>query len=306
MDKPFYYGGQALIEGVMIRGRKAVAVAVRRPAGDIVCITMPLSPLFTGTWRRVPLVRGVIVLIETLSVGMRALMYSANVAIEGEAKKHGEEQPPAWYLWTTMAIALSIGIAVFFLVPLFLSKVTESYVSSSIANNAIEGVIRLVMFVAYLWLVGRAPDIKRVFAYHGAEHMAIHAHEHQRPLEVAEVRRFPTAHPRCGTAFLLLVLVVAVVVFPFLGRPSLPLLVLSRILLVPVIAAISYELLRFNAAHIGSILVKPVVAPGLVLQRLTTRQPKDDQIEVAISALKTALADDASETLAPRPAVDHA
>ena len=168
----------------------------------------------------------------------------------------------------------------------------DNLIASDEASNLVEGVLRLAMFLAYILLIGLMQDIKRVFAYHGAEHMTVHAYEHNEPLEVEAVRRYPTAHNRCGTAFLLVVMVVAIVVFTFLGRPSLPVSIASRIVLVPVIAGISYEVIRFSGAHAGNFLVKAIVYPSLALQRLTTRQPDDQQIEVAIRAMKHAIAVD--------------
>ena len=191
-----------------------------------------------------------------------------------------------------LTVSLSVGIGLFFIAPLLAIRSLDNLIASDAASNLVEGLLRLAMFLAYILLIGLMPDIRRVFAYHGAEHMTVHAHERNDPLEVEAVRRYPTAHNRCGTAFLLVVMVVAIAVFTFLGRPSLPVSIASRVVLVPIIAAISYEVIRFSGAHAGNVLVKGIVYPSLALQRLTTRQPDDEQIEVAIRAMKHAIAVD--------------
>ena len=192
----------------------------------------------------------------------------------------------------SMAIALVLGIGLFFIMPLFISRSFESAISSDLLSNFIEGLIRLAVLIAYIGGIGLLRDIRRVFAYHGAEHMAVHTHEAGLPLEVDYVRRFPQAHPRCGTAFLLTVVVVSILVFAFVPRSDLVWLILSRIVLIPVIAAISYEIIRFSGAHRANPLTRLFIYPGLLLQRLTTRVPDDSQIEVAIQAMATALAAD--------------
>ena len=302
MEKRISYGGQAVIEGVMIRGRDHYSLAVRRPNGGIITKSTRLSTLYTGRLRNIPLVRGVIVLIETLVIGIEALSRSANIALEEEGKELSR-----WSMAGMLAFSMSIGIGLFFITPLLAIRSLDSFIASDEASNLVEGILRLSMFLAYIFLIGRLPDIKRVFAYHGAEHMTVHAQEHDLPLEIDHVRGFSTAHNRCGTAFLLVVMVVAIAVFTFVGRPSLPISIASRIVLVPVIAAISYEIIRFSGAHSNHPLVKLIVYPSLALQSLTTRKPDDDQIEVAIHAMKHAIAvdqgtidaDDTSETEPP-------
>ncbi|MBI4298180.1 MAG: DUF1385 domain-containing protein [Chloroflexi bacterium] len=284
------YGGQALIEGVMIRGERKASIAVRCPNGEIALRCDDLNPLFTGRLRRVPLIRGVVVLIETVILGMSALNYSANVALEQEGHEVSKGSMVIMLLG-----AFTFGIALFFLAPLFAARGIETLIASNVAaSNLIEGTIRLALLIGYITLIGLLPDIRRVFAYHGAEHMTVHAQEDGVPLEVPSVRNYPTAHPRCGTAFLLVVMVIAVVVFALLGRPSLVWSIVSRILLVPVIAGISYEIIRFSGYHSHRPLVRLITAPSLALQRLTTRQPEDSQIEVAIQAMKQAI--DADKT----------
>lgn len=278
------YGGQAVIEGVMIRGQRHFSVAVRRPDGSIALEHRPLSLLFTGRLRRLPLLRGVIVLVETLSLGMQALTYSANVAAQAEGKEIGKGS-----MIGMIVSSLLFAIGLFFLVPVFASRSLERTFGSDLASNIAEGIIRLALFLGYIWLIGRMGEIRRVFMYHGAEHMTVHAQERGEPLEVAMVRKYPTAHPRCGTAFLLVVMVVAIVVFAFVGREPLWWLITSRIALIPFIAAASYEIIRFSGIYSDNMLVRLITGPSLALQALTTRQPQDDQIEVAIAAMKHAI-----------------
>ena len=284
------YGGQAVIEGVMIRGQRNVCVAVRRPDGSVAVRRERLGQLFAGRARRVPLVRGVIALAETLTLGMRALNFSANVSAEAEGEELGRGA-----MALMMAVSLTFAIGVFFLAPLFASRWLEGLLGSDLLSNIAEGAIRLAFFLAYIVLIGRMNDIRRVFMYHGAEHMTVHAQERGDPLEVAAVRRYSTAHPRCGTAFLLVVMVVSVVAFVFVGREPLWWLVSSRIVLIPVIAAASYELIRLSGLYAGNPLVALITGPSLALQRLTTREPTDDQIEIAIEAMRLTLEADAEE-----------
>ena len=301
-EQQFFYGGQAVIEGVMIRGRRSFSLAVRRLNGDVSTISEPLSQVYTGRLRRVPLVRGVLVLVETLALGLKALNRSATMAMEDQTGEN--EEIPGWIMGVTMTIAFALGIGLFFIMPLFAVRPLEGSISSDPLVNLIEGLIRLVVLVAYIGGIGLLRDIKRVFAYHGAEHMAVHTHEAGLPLEVENVRRFPTAHPRCGTAFLLTLAVVAILVFAFVGRSPLWWLVSSRIVLLPVIAATSYEIIRFSGAHQRNVLTRLITYPGLLLQRLTTRKPDDSQIEVAIHAMRTAVAADQGIQLVVREEPD--
>ena len=278
----FHYGGQAVMEGVMMRGRKHMATVVRRSNGKLVNNTQPVPSLYTGRLRTVPLVRGITVLIEALALGIKTLMYSANVALEEEGEKM-----EGWPVWLVMAFSLTIAIALFFLTPLFITRLFD--VESTVLFHLIEGVIRLAFFIAYLWLISLMPDIKRVFAYHGAEHKTVNAYEAGVPLEVEAVKEHSKAHVRCGSSFMFMVMLVAILVFSLIGRPTLLLMVLSRILLVPVIAALSYELVYFTARHTDNPFVKVIIAPGLWLQSMTTREPDDGQIEVGIAALKLVL-----------------
>ena len=283
------YGGQAVIEGVMIRGQRCASVAVRRPDGTIAFRTDPINPFFTGRIRSIPLLRGVVVLIEMLSLGMRSLVYSANVGAEAEGEEIGKGAMAG-----VLAFSLLFAVGLFFLLPVLASTPLEGALGSDIASNLAEGLIRLAIFLAYIYAIGKMEQINRVFMYHGAEHMTVHAQEHGDPLEVGPVRRYPTAHPRCGTAFLLIVMVMATLVFTFVGRDPLWWLIASRVVLIPFVAALSYEAVRFSGFHSGNPLVRAIAAPSLALQAMTTRQPDDDQIEVAIAAMEQAIAGDAA------------
>lgn len=290
----FAYGGQAVIEGVMIRGKNNFSVAVRTPNETIATTSQPLSPIFTGYARRVLLLRGVLILVEALVLGVKALNISAQLAVQNEPES-SEEGLSNWLLGLTVAFSLTLGIGLFFVLPLLIVHFIDPWIASSLTSNIIEGIIRLFILLAYISAIGFIKDIKRVFAYHGAEHMAVHAHEALLPLTIVNVRKFGTPHPRCGTAFLLTVVLVSIIVFAFLGRPDLEWRILSRLLLIPVVAGISYELIRFSGTHQTWGISKVISGPGLLLQRLTTRQPDDQQIEVAIEALHTAMEADETE-----------
>jgi uncharacterized protein YqhQ len=287
----FFYGGQALIEGVMMRGRTTVAMSVRPPSGEITTMSEPLPAALSANRRliKIPLLRGIFVLYETLVIGTRMLMRSAAIAAEGE-----DVELSRGTIVMTMIVSLGFAIGLFFLLPLFLSTFAEDATSSDFAANVVEGVIRLAIFVAYIAAIGMMPDIRRVFAYHGAEHKAISAYEHDRPLTPEEVDAFGTAHTRCGTTFILIVVVISIFFFSLIPRAGvpLPLLFLSRIVLVPVIAAVAYELVRFGARHYGNRLVRALYTPGLWLQALTTRPPDRSMLEVSIASLETVLAAD--------------
>ncbi len=277
---------------MMMRGQKTMVTAVRRPGGGVAVDTQPLSGIYSGWVRRTPLLRGVIVLVEVLVLGIKSLLYSANVSLEEEGAKIS-----GWLVWLLVAVSLGSAVLLFFMVPLFLTKLLDPYITSSLVFSLIEGIIRVAIFIAYLKLITLMPDIKRVFAYHGAEHKAVHAYEAGVPLEVEEVRKYNTAHVRCGTSFLFVVLIIAIIVFALVGLPSLWLMVLSRILLTPLIAALSYEVIYFGNRHTDNAAVRAALAPGLWLQSLTTREPDDSQLEVALSALRRVVElDQAEET----------
>ncbi|MDI6815378.1 MAG: DUF1385 domain-containing protein [Dehalococcoidales bacterium] len=280
MAKRFYYGGQAVIDGVMMRGQKTMVTVVRRPSGELAMDIQPLAAIYTGWMRQAPLIRGIIVLIEVLVLGIKTLLYSANVSLEEE-----EERISGGLVWAIVAISLVLAVALFFIAPLFLTRLLNPYINSSLVFHLIEGFIRVAIFISYLKLVRLVPDIKRVFAYHGAEHKVVNAYEDGAPLKVDAARGYNTAHVRCGTSFLFAVLIIAILVFALVGQPSLWLMVLSRILLIPLITALGYEVIRFGADHTTNSVVRAILAPGLLLQALTTREPDDGQLEVALSAL---------------------
>ena len=296
---PHMFGGQAGIEGVMIRGRDHFGLAVRREDGSIELHHEPLSSFYNGRPRRWPLVRGFLTLLETMLLGIKALQLSANMAAM-DRDPDAEEGIPAWVMATTLGIALFFGVGLFFITPLMIAWALNPVLNSDLLSEIIEGVIRLAFLLGYITLIGMLRDVKRVFAYHGAEHMTVHALEAGLPLTVENVRKFGTPHARCGTAFLLTVVVVSVVVFALLLGPPLEWRIASRILLLPVIAAVSYEFLRFSGVHQDAWFGRMIAQPGLWLQKLTTRQPDDAQIEVAIRAMETAIAADAGESIAKR------
>ncbi len=296
MSRPAY-GGQAVIEGVLMRGRRTVALACRRPDGGIYRYReIVSSPLQRSRLARLPFVRGVVVLWESLLYGTRMLMRSADVQMED-----AEEAPKGGAASTTGVVALSLGLALFIFVgvPYAATQLLQRVVPSATALNVVEGIIRIALLLGYVWGISFLPDVRRVFAYHGAEHKTIHAFEHDAPLDPTHVEPFPTAHPRCGTAFLLLVVLVAVVVFAFMPRSNVAVDLVARLLLVVPVAAISYELLKLGAAHEDNPIVRIVVWPGLLLQAITTRRPDASMIEVAIASLEEAIAGDREAEVAP-------
>ncbi len=263
-----------------MRGQKAMVTAVRRPSGDLAIDVQPLATIYTSRLRKAPLIRGIIVLIEAMVLGIKSLLYSANVSLEDE-----EEKISGGLVWAMVVVSLTFAVALFFMAPLFLTKLLDPYIHSSLVFHLIEGFIRLAIFIVYLKLMTLVPDIKRVFAYHGAEHKAVNAYEAGVPLEVEVVKEYDTTHVRCGTSFLFVVLIIAIIVFALVGRPAVWLMVLSRVLLIPVIAALGYEFIYFGANHVKNGLVRAIITPGLWLQSLTTREPDDSQLEIALTAL---------------------
>ncbi len=279
MAERFYYGGQAVVEGVMMRGPKTMSVAVRRPKGDIHVHTQILPTLYTGKLRKAPFVRGVVFMIENLYLGIKTLLYSANVSLEEE-----EAEISGKYAWLLVLFSISFSVALFFLLPLFLTGLFN--IESTILYNLVEGIIRVAIFITYLVIMSFLPDIRRVFAYHGAEHKTVNAYEAGVPMEIEAIKSFSTAHVRCGTSFIFAVVLISIIVFSLAGLHTVWLMVLSRIVLIPVIAGIGYEVIYFSGRHQDNILVRITSAPGLWLQSLTTREPDDDQLEVAMSALR--------------------
>jgi uncharacterized protein YqhQ len=292
------YGGQAVMEGVMMRGSNSMAVAVRQPDGEIVIHTEPLNAnIYAGTVSKIPFLRALTSLWDVLVLGIRTLMYSAEVSL-GPEEEIEFSGPIAW---GTVAVSFVIAIGLFFVGPLLLVGLIDRYIESAFVSNVVEGVIRLVIFVAYIWAIGRLPDIRRVFAYHGAEHKTINAYESGAELTPEAVAQHSTSHFRCGTAFLLSVMVISILVFSLLGRPPMALRILSRIVLIPVVAGVAYEYIRFTSRHRDNAFIRAISAPNLALQKLTTREPDPAMLEVSITALKSVLETE-NERVVPAPA----
>jgi uncharacterized protein YqhQ len=278
-DKLITYGGQAVIEGVMMRGRNSLAIAMRDPTGNIVTHTEVLGGIYKSRLAKFPFLRGLILLWDSLGLGMKALTISANTQTGEDEKIEG----PALYI--TFGITILIALGVFFLVPAGIGYLTEHYLSlHSWISNLLEGIIRLLFLIGYIWAIGFMPDIQRVFGYHGAEHKTINAYEAGADLTPDQVKNFSVQHPRCGTAFLLSLAILSILVFTVLGPLSLWWRLGSRILLIPLIAGISYEYIRWTARHLGSPFVQALIKPNLALQSLTTREPDLQMLEVAITA----------------------
>src|SRR5215212_6502467 len=287
----YSYGGQALIEGVLMRGRDAIAVALRHPDGRIVYATERLDSGVHGVRAgKLPFIRGLVVLYETLFVGMRWLVRSASLQAAGTGEE-GEEgvELGKGSIALMLGLTLLAGVGIFFLLPLFIASFTTAGISNGLVQHLVEGLIRVAIFLGYLLLIAQAADVRRVFQYHGAEHMTIHALEAGDPLVVDAVRKYPTAHPRCGTEFLVVVIALSIIAFSLVGRQEAGVMIGSRILLIPVIAAIGYEILKWGAKHRSNRIVRAIMYPGILVQMITTRQPTADMIEVAIVSMEQAL-----------------
>lgn len=282
----FQYGGQAVIEGVLMRGKRDIAIAIRRPDDSIIIEEESLNP-WGDRFRflRLPILRGFIVLIETLIMGLRALNFSASQAAEAE----GEEITP-WELAITLVLAIGLAVLLFVVVPTGAVHFIRDTVPNVFLQNLIEGVIRIAVFFLYVVAISRLRDIQRVFEYHGAEHKVIHAYEAGEPLTVERTRGYSTLHPRCGTSFLLVVMVASILVFSLLGDGSLWWRISSRIALLPLVAGLGYEVIKWSSRHQQGWWGAAVMAPGLWLQKFTTREPDDQQLEVALTALQRVLA----------------
>lgn len=287
----FQYGGQAVIEGVMMRGPSVRAVAVRRPEGSIALDKKPVGSVMQKyPFLKWPMLRGVVALAESLVLGLEALSYSANQAM-GE-----EEELSKTEILLTMLFAFGLAILLFVVIPTGAAHFMQGFIKGSLAQNLAEGIIRLGVFVLYIYGIGRMADIKRVFQYHGAEHKVISAHEAGVEMKVENIQSFPTFHPRCGTSFILIVLVMSIFLFSLLGEQVLWWRILSRILLLPVLAGVSYELLKLSARYVENIICKILITPGRWLQSLTTGEPDDMQVEVALMALGAVLKESGGET----------
>ena len=281
MNKKPNVGGQAVIEGVMMRGKTHVAVAVRQPDGEISVDVRPVNSISDRyPILKKPFLRGVVSLVESLVTGMKALAYSAQVSGDEDEKLDSKEMA------LTIAVSAGLAILLFIVIPTWSMRFLTGITQDHMALNLAEGVLRMAIFLAYIAAISSMNDIQRVFQYHGAEHKTIYTYEAGLPLKVENVRPFSTLHPRCGTNFLMIVMLISMFIFTFLGWPSLLERIASRIILMPVIAGVSYELIRYAGAHTDNPLVRIAITPGLLLQKLTTRQPDDSQIEVAIASLK--------------------
>jgi uncharacterized protein YqhQ len=281
-DKLVTYGGQAVIEGVMMRGRKSCAIAMRGLDGSIVTKVEPLGGIYNSKLAKIPFLRGLVLLWDSLGLGMRALITSANLQTGEEEKLEG----PALYL--SLGLTFLVAIGIFFLAPAGVGWLTENFLHwNAWWSNFLEGIIRLVFLLGYMWGIGFAPDIARVFSYHGAEHKTINAYESGAELTPANVKEFSIEHPRCGTAFLLTLMVLSLFFFTILGPLPLMWRLISRVVMIPVLAGVAYEYLRWTANHIDLPFVRLIVKPNLAMQHLTTREPDEKMLEVAIAAFQS-------------------
>jgi uncharacterized protein YqhQ len=283
-DARRYVGGQAVMEGVMMRGATSWAVAVRRPDGEIE-VDVNEAPTWAQRYSKFPLLRGVVALAESMSLGIRALTWSAHKAADD-----GESEPMTrGQVVATVAGALVFFSLVFMVLPGLVAKLAGDRLAGTVEFNVFEGVVKMAMFLGYIAFIGRMPDIRRVFQYHGAEHKAIAAYENDVALTPESAQRFTTQHVRCGTNFLLLVLALSIALHAVFGRPSWAVLLASRLLLIPVVAGVAYEFIRYAASHMHRRWVRTLMVPGLAMQRMTTREPDLDQLEVAIASLRAVL-----------------
>lgn len=273
------YGGQALIEGVLMRSRYVAVAAMRTPEGQITLHVEPLSNIYRSKFWQLPFVRGVIALWDALGLGMRFLTISANLQAPEEEKLEGKSAI------LTVGVSLILAIGLFFLIPAGIAQFLQNLLSiNAFASNLIEGILRLIFVIGYIWGIGQIPEIQRVFAYHGAEHKTINAFEGEAELTPEKVREYPLEHPRCGTSFLLTLIIVSIIVFTLLGDLTPFWRIATRVIFLPVLAGIAYEYIRWSANHIENPLVKSLIQPNLALQRLTTREPDPSMLQVAITA----------------------
>lgn len=283
MSDKFQYGGQAVIEGVMMRGRRNVAIAVRKPDNQIIIEELPVTSITQKLpFLKWPFIRGTVILFESLVIGIKALAFSANQAVEEE-----EEELSSWEMALTIGVALILGILLFVVAPTTIARLLYGF--STVFVNICEGLFRIGIFLIYVVAISRMKDIQRVFQYHGAEHKVINTFEAGEDLTVENARKFSPLHPRCGTSFLLIVMVIMILIFGFLGKPSLLVRIVSRIVLLPVVAGVSYEILKLSGKYCHTLIMRIIIAPGMWLQKLTTREADDSQLEVAIQALRAVL-----------------
>ncbi|MFZ5640732.1 MAG: DUF1385 domain-containing protein [Bacillota bacterium] len=290
MARECQYGGQAVIEGVMMRGPEELAIAVRKANNEIVLEEKPINSVTKKfPFLKWPFLRGTVMLFESLIIGVRALTFSANQAADGE-----EEELSNWELALTIAVAMGLGILLFVVTPASIARLLY-VIKSPVLVTFLEGLVRISIFLVYVLIISRMKDIQRVFQYHGAEHKVIHAYEAGEELTVANAQKYSTLHPRCGTSFLLIVMVIMIFLFSFIGKPPLLIRIAAKIILLPVVAGISYEIIKLSGKYARTPVMKIIIAPGLWLQKLTTREPDDGQVEVAIRALAAVLPDDEKE-----------
>tara|TARA_Y100000994_G_scaffold5048_1_gene4881 strand:+ start:212 stop:1105 length:894 start_codon:yes stop_codon:yes gene_type:complete len=285
-DSQISYGGQALIEGVMIRGKKAAVLAVRNPDGEIIKEQIQFSRFYNRSLLKIPILRGILNLADSLVVGTRALNFSANIA-EGEIDS--EKNSEGINLAIVISLSLIIAIGIFFVTPALVSRGFHYLGFNNLLVSLLEGLIRLIFVIGYIYLIGLSKDIRRVFQYHGAEHMAVWTHEAGANLSKSNLKNFTKEHPRCGTSFILLVVMVSIIVFMLFPRDNLIFFVLLRIILVPIIAGISYELLKIGSRSRFKLVKNLLNGPGMLIQKLTTKEPDESQLEVAIESMEYAV-----------------
>jgi uncharacterized protein YqhQ len=274
------YGGQALIEGVLMRGRNSLSAAMRAPDGKIIVHSEKLQGPYKNKLFQIPLLRGLLILWDSLVVGMKYLTISANVQTNQDDEKIGGSS-----LFIAVIISISFAILIFFVFPVFITGLLSNIIKFNIfTNNLFEGLIRLVMIIFYLWVISFMPEIKRVFAYHGAEHKTINAYEANEKLNVASVMKYSVQHPRCGTSFLLTLVVFSIILFSFFGEIPFLIKLISRIVFIPIIAMFAYEFIRWLGNHLDNSIIRVISIPNMALQNLTTREPSPEMVEVAIKA----------------------
>ncbi len=300
--RPTTIGGQAVIEGVMMKGPNETAIAVRKQNQEIVIKKEEVKGIAKKTFFKLPIIRGVVALIDAMVIGVKSLIYSAELYEEEDdtskkskfelwiEDKFGEKAGDI-FIYLSVAIAIFMGILLFIILPTVATNLMKLATHNAWLLNLGEGILRIFLFISYIWLISRMKDIQRVFQYHGAEHKTIHCYENGLPLTVENARQFTTLHPRCGTSFLFLVMIVSLILFSMMGWPNIMIRILSRFLLMPVVAGVSYEIIRW-AGKSHSPMVRVISYPGLMLQKLTTKEPDDSQLEVAIAALKNVLVED--------------
>lgn len=297
-------GGQALIEGIMMKGPSKIATAVRKPDGEIQIKESDINPLFKHKFFKLPIIRGSFVLIDAMIGGVKELMYSAEFygddyeedALDKFLKKVFKDKADTAIIYASVIIAMIFSIGIFMLGPTLLTNFLKSVITNSLLLNLVEGVIRVVLFVGYVYLVSKLEDIKRVFMYHGAEHKTIYCYENGEELTVENVRKYSTLHPRCGTSFMINVMLISIIVFSFFGWPNPLMRLVIRIAMLPVIAGLSYELNRYvGRCASDNIFTKIITYPGFLIQKITTKEPDDSMMEVAIAAMKRVIPQDGED-----------